>query len=312
MNGVDQNINPMVRIDGVRVREIREQKGLTQLYLATAVEVTTDTISRWENKRYPSIKGENAEKLAEALEVDLEEILDKQDETVEGQAVDQPSPSSTAPVFPSRLKRHLSVIVMVLLMVVALQVARYFSQSSQPAIDVAATRTLPSHVPSGQVFPVLIRVDSSNEALFSLIVRETIPAGCQPVSAVPLVTSISKDARQIKWVSRLAGDSKVFAYLVRGPVKEENTSLVFVGQVLVGRQSSSPLDIQGDQSLAISGFHWADSNRDQRIDDEEILVVYDLFSDIEGFNFDRDLIDDIWASDGYRWERESGKYEILP
>lgn len=312
MNGVDQNINPMVRIDGVRVREIREQKGLTQLYLATAVEVTTDTISRWENKRYPSIKGENAEKLAEALEVDLEEILDKQDEPVEDQVADQPSTSPAAPVLPSRLKRHLSVIALVLLMVVALQVVRYYSQSSQPAIDVAATRTLPPHVPAGQIFPVLVRVDSSNEALFSLIIRETLPPGCQPVAAVPPVTSISKDAGQIKWVSRLAGGSKVFAYLVRAPAKDENTSLVFNGQVLAGRQSSSPLDIQGDKSLMISDFHWADSNRDLRIDDEEILVVYDLFSDMEGFDFDRDFIDEIWASDGYRWVREKGKFEIVP
>ena len=312
MSDVDQSINPMVRIDGSRVREIREKKGLTQLYVATSVEVTTDTISRWENKRYPSIKGENAEKLAEALEVELEEILDNQKETDENHVGDQPSSSPRPLALSPRLKKHLSVIVMVLLMLVALQVARYFSQSSQPPINVTATRTLPSHIPAGQVFPVLVRVDSSSEALFSLIVRETLPPGCQPLAAVPLVTSIGKDARQIKWVSRLAGDSKIFAYLVRGPLTEENTSLVFSGQVLVGPQSSSPLDIQGDQSLTISGYHWADSNRDQRIDDEEILVVYDLFSDIEGFNFDRDLIDDIWASDGYRWERESGKYEILP
>ena len=39
----------MVKIDGTRVRAIREQKGLTQLYVATVVEVTTDTVSRWEN-----------------------------------------------------------------------------------------------------------------------------------------------------------------------------------------------------------------------------------------------------------------------
>jgi transcriptional regulator with XRE-family HTH domain len=41
----------MVKIDGSKVRRLREQKGLTQLYVATAVQVTTDTISRWENKR---------------------------------------------------------------------------------------------------------------------------------------------------------------------------------------------------------------------------------------------------------------------
>jgi DNA-binding transcriptional regulator YiaG len=42
----------MVKIDGSRVRIIRESKGLTQLYIATVVGVTTDTISRWENRRY--------------------------------------------------------------------------------------------------------------------------------------------------------------------------------------------------------------------------------------------------------------------
>ena len=65
-----------VQIDGDAIRSIREEKGLTQLYLATVVGVTTDTISRWENRKYPSIKFENAEKLAQALEVDLEDIVD--------------------------------------------------------------------------------------------------------------------------------------------------------------------------------------------------------------------------------------------
>src|SRR5210317_924311 len=77
----------MVKIDGSKVRSLRESKGLTQLYIATVVEVTTDTISRWENKRYPSIKEENALKLAEALEVTLDEILDEAPE--EGHAKDK-------------------------------------------------------------------------------------------------------------------------------------------------------------------------------------------------------------------------------
>ena len=65
----------MVKIDGSRVRNLRESKGLTQLYIATVVGVTTDTISRWENNRYPTIRRENALKLAEALEVPLDDIL---------------------------------------------------------------------------------------------------------------------------------------------------------------------------------------------------------------------------------------------
>ena len=66
----------MVKIDGAKIKLLREQQGLTQLYLATAVEVTTDTISRWENRRYPSIKRDNGLKLAEALNVQLEDILE--------------------------------------------------------------------------------------------------------------------------------------------------------------------------------------------------------------------------------------------
>ena len=61
----------MVKIDGSKVKRLREQKGLTQLYVATAVQVTTDTISRWENKRYPSVKKENCLKLAETSELPL-------------------------------------------------------------------------------------------------------------------------------------------------------------------------------------------------------------------------------------------------
>ena len=70
----------MVKIDGQKIKQLREQQGLTQLYLATAVEVTTDTISRWENRRYPSIKRENGIRLAQALNVPLEDLLEEEPE----------------------------------------------------------------------------------------------------------------------------------------------------------------------------------------------------------------------------------------
>ena len=72
--------NTMAKIDGAKVRRLREEKGLTQLYLATFVGVTTDTVSRWENRRYQTVKQANALKLAEALEVTIEDILDQEEE----------------------------------------------------------------------------------------------------------------------------------------------------------------------------------------------------------------------------------------
>ena len=75
MNEIEQQIKPMVLIDGAKVKELREKQGLTQLYMATVVGVTTETISRWENRRYPSIKGDNAEKLAGAFGLSLVGLL---------------------------------------------------------------------------------------------------------------------------------------------------------------------------------------------------------------------------------------------
>jgi len=73
-------MNTIVRIDGKKIKQFREQQELTQLYVATVVGVTVDTISRWENKRYPGIKKGNCLKLAEALEVDLADLLESSPE----------------------------------------------------------------------------------------------------------------------------------------------------------------------------------------------------------------------------------------
>ena len=204
------------------------------------------------------------------------------------------------------------IIAIIFAILVVFQVAKYFASPSQPVISITASRILPSHVPAGQLFPVLIKVDTSEPVSFSLIIRDTIPAGCEPVNAVPSFTSTGKETGLVKWVYRLEGKSQVFAYLLKGPVAEENTQLDFSGQVLAGRQKSLPVDILGDNRLTISNFHWADRDRDNRIDDEEILVVYDLFSDIEGFALNRDLVDEIWASGGYSWNGQTGQYEVLP
>ena len=78
-----------VAIDAVAIRRIREEKRLTQLYVAKVVGVTTDTVSRWENNRYPTIMRDNALKLAEALEVDLAIILKQEEESEESGDVDR-------------------------------------------------------------------------------------------------------------------------------------------------------------------------------------------------------------------------------
>jgi len=305
----------MVKIDGAKAKKLRESKGLTQLYVATVVDVTTDTISRWENRRYPSIKKENAEKLAEALEVEMAEIIDYQDQETESfeTLVSAPPKKRVRRITPAVFRRVsvFSIFTIITLLVIVLGYLIFNNKEVLPTIS--AVRILPEHVPAGQPFPVLVKVEVDIAASFSLIIRESLPPGCELLGAEPLLTAAGRGAGLVKWVSRLEGQKRSVAYLVKSSGKETTgEELVFNGQVLAGRQSVQPIKIAGNDRVELADFHWADLNRDNRIDDEEILAIYDLFSELEEFSFNRDQLDEIWASSGYQWNNDKRIYEILP
>ncbi len=297
---------PMVRIDGAKVRQLRESNKLTQLYLSTVVGVTTDTISRWENRRYQSIKLENAEKLAQALEVTLEDIQKQEHAEPEQQAPDVTPQAVVHP--PGERQRHI-VILSVLLIVVAFGILLYSKFSSQPHNAVSAERILPPHVSPGQAFPVLIRVFSAEQDPVSLIVIELIPRGTLSLQGLPPITSVDHKENSLKWIRRIETDESVYAYMCQVPANIlQEDQLIFNGTVTLKNKVSERQTIAGANSLTIAPYHWADSNRDYMIDDEEILAVYDIYSDIEDLSIDRELIDSIWASSGYTWNQIKEQY----
>ncbi|MCK9295702.1 MAG: helix-turn-helix domain-containing protein [Desulfobulbaceae bacterium] len=319
---------PMVRIDGAKVRNLREAKGLTQLFLATSVEVTTDTISRWENKRYPTIKKENGLKLAEALEVELEEILEstRQEEAQpasgEQPAVDfppasgeesdghlaeesAPEPAPPAAKPPSRKKFAAAGILLLALLIFL--VWWFYPVSEQ--FTITASRLLPKHAVAGQPFPVAIHVASNSTASLSLIVRESLPEGASLLSAVPAYSDYDAKAEEVKWLRKIDG-SQVFAYMVK--VAQPDGPAAFSGKVALPKGAGQQIDVSGDSVVQISPFHWADANADGRISDEEILTVYDEFSDIKGLAINIDQVEEIWLGSGYVWNAEKKRFEVLP
>jgi transcriptional regulator with XRE-family HTH domain len=299
----------MVRIDGAKVRQLRESNKLTQLYLSTVVGVTTDTISRWENRRYQSIKLENAEKLAQALEVTLEDIQ-KQEQTEPEQQAPDVTPQEIEHPQKSR-PRHI-IILSVLLIVAACAILLYSLFSDQPQNAVSAERILPPHVSPGQAFPVLIRVFSAEQQPVSLIVKELIPQGTLALQGLPSITSIDHKENSLKWIRRIDTDESVYAYMCQVPADIiQQDQLIFNGTVTLKHNVRDRQTIEGANSLAIAPYHWADSNRDYMIDDEEILAVYDIYSDIEELSFDRELIDSIWASSGYTWNPAQEQFIIV-
>jgi len=297
---------PMVRIDGAKVRQLRERNKLTQLYLSTVVGVTTDTISRWENRRYQSIKLENAEKLAQALEVELADILEREREEPATQTP-APQPQVVEPS-PKRRPGHI-LILSAVLVVGAVAIFLYSKVFNQPQHSVSAERILPPHVSPGQTFPVLIRVHTAEQTPVSLIIKELIPRGTQAQQGFPAITNIDRDENSLKWIRRTDSDRSVYAYVCSVSADiPRGDRLLFSGTVTIKNNVSTRHDINGADSLAIAPYHWADTNRDYMIDDEEILAVYDTYSDIEELPFDRELVDSIWASSGYTWDQAQNKF----
>ncbi|MCK5227785.1 MAG: helix-turn-helix domain-containing protein [Desulfobulbaceae bacterium] len=315
---------PMIEIDGAKVRSIRESKGLTQLYLATAVGVTTDTISRWENKRYPTIKRENALKLAEALEAPLDDILEDKQESEEKKepvlvreeippppagpaAEDQPPEKIPAKKFPS-LFFILSIVTLF-----GIASLLWLNTKNHQPLSVSAIRVLPPHTPPGTPFPVAIHVATESTESLSLILKETLPYGCVPIAGSPPFTTLDRKTNELKWIRKSNSKKISFFYMARfTPPDNVNTDLVFDGSVTMKKGFASTSALRGDHIIQVSYYHWADNNSDGFIDDEEILTVYDRFSAVEDLDIDISRIEDMWAGNGYQWDAEKVDFVIKP
>ena len=300
-----------VILDGKKLRQLREEQKLTQLYLATAVEVTTETISRWENKPAPSVKLENAQRLAEALQVPLTALLPE--EGLPG----NPAPATAAVVEKSQLfARSLSLRLgsaACVLLVFTLLLFWYFrSETALPRAQ--AQRYLPAHSLPGQPFPVLLQMQAETNSN-SLMLREDLPAGIILLAATPPsvnTSEYSSTARQLKWISPAGGPSRQdFVYLVQTAPYAGDRQYSFSGTLVSAKRGGRPRVIAGAATVRINHCHWADENCDQSIDDYEMLSVFDLIPNAEEAGLDVASIKAIWAGQGYMWHQAESRLEIL-
>ena len=310
----------MVKIDGAKVRAIREQKGLTQLYVATVVEVTTDTVSRWENKRYPTIKKENGLKLAEALEVELSDILDSADEEVlngdySSVSVNQTQPpladhsaeGMTAPSSWYKKPGHLSILVILVALIAGVWTALRYILPGPSISETTVTRVVSPHFIPGRPLPVFLKLVNPAPDAVSIILKEELPPGATFTAAVP--SSSGTQEETVKWLTKITG-SDLFYYTITTDPSFSGT-LSFSGSVRDGN-GSQPTAILGDALSSAGLHHWADIDGDNRISDEEILQVYDLVANDTPAALDLDLLEEMWLGEGYHWQPEQQQFSILP
>ncbi len=292
----------MVQVSGTKVRALREEQNLTQLYVATAVGVTTETISRWERQEAPTLKEENGIKLADALAVSLSEILVVPEEKAE-------QVEAVSPVSRSK-KTLLFIAANVLLLGVLLFFIITFR--SADVLQLSAQRRMPAHTVSGHPFPVVVEVVFESGKDSSLLFKEQLAAGCNVVASMPQATVV--DGGFLKWIDKDGPGKRVFSYIARCVAREEaeNEPLSFTGTLLVRQSSREEITVDGRSRIRLLEFHWADSDKNNIIDDEELLAVYDDFGRVEGLGVNVEEVESIWMGSGYRWEAKLSTFDIIP
>lgn len=278
-----------VNVDGLAIKRIREQHAVTQFYVSKVVGVTTDTISRWENNRYPTIKRLNAQKLAEALDVDLEQILRPADAQPE-----QPEQSD----FGNK-KRHMKVWIMFAALVGVAAVWGMWLWFAHPS-QIVAERLLPSYASPDMIIPVQI---SLNGAGVRGVVRETLPPGWDFIGSVPAPSSVDKEKRLLRWMVQI-GDSPVnIYYLVKVAADSALDSMPrFDGGVVIRNMAESEREeLIGVNQLVIAHIHWADLNGDGVIDDDEMLEAAALSENMLDLPLDLDSVEELWIEEHYHW-----------
>ena len=293
-----QMLPPTVCLDGAAVRRIREEKKLTQLYVAKVVGVTTDTISRWENNRYPSIKRENALRLAEALEAPVEDIL-------QGGTGVCTMPEPALP--PRRLIYRVLPIFLVLFVLAA---AYFFVQRQQvPADSLLAERVLPNFAAPGSSIPVQVRLEAGSE-MKGFILREHFPPGWKLIEASPPPSSLDNEEGTARWIIKPGEERRLIAYLVKvDHAAELGKEGIFNGEAVAnpnGRNTPSP--VTGATQLRIAPFQWADLNGDNVIDDSEMLLASDTVDSMKDVHLNWRQLEEIWDAGGYRWDERREQF----
>ncbi|MCM2265913.1 MAG: helix-turn-helix domain-containing protein [Desulfuromonadales bacterium] len=292
-----------VCLDGTILKQIREEKRLTQLYVSKVVGVTTDTISRWENNRYPSMRRDNALKLAEALEVELAELLRKPEP--EPEAEPGPAPRNWLPMF------FAGGIMALLLLILVVVLLRQQERQPPPPASITAERVLPRFAAPGFAIPVQVRLTQrSGEGGY--ILREYLPKGWKLLQSNPPASSLDNDNGMVRWIVK-AGDSREsVVYLVEVDRAAKPGSVgIFQGEVVAGSgESQAAVPVQGEGRAAVAPFLWADLNGDARIDDGEMLQASYTVDEMAGVHIDWLELERLWNAGGYRWDE--GKSRFVP
>ncbi len=300
---------PTLRVDGDTIRQLREEKGLTQLYVAEVARVSVDTVSRWENNRTPGVRRENVEALAEALGVAVDAlVLADQDAADPGDTAELPAPGRRA--WPAALLGAAVGAATALVGVTLVQQARAPAELPPALPALHAERRLPPYTPPATEVPVTVEVRAAEGSGARVVLRETLPPGWAFAGSSTPPDHGPGPEGTLKWILPLERGTARVAYLVQAPADgPEGSFHRFLGEIVPSEADATPVAVRGEARIDLEYVHWADQDADFQVSDGEVLAALERLEAARGLQgLDPADIRSLWGAPQYTWDRALGRF----
>jgi hypothetical protein len=133
------------------------------------------------------------------------------------------------------------------------------------------------------------------------------------VDSVPPASTPRGRSDEVKWLVPSGSDLVTISYTVQvAPAAALKTTAAFDGEIVARDDGTTRKgSCGGDRTVDVAGVHWADRNGDGRIDDDEIMPAYFLTEEMKGLDLDWKTTEMLWSGKGYRWDVQTGRFEVI-
>jgi hypothetical protein len=156
---------------------------------------------------------------------------------------------------------------------------------------------------------VLIEITGEADSKQTLLIREELFG--QGTAIGPSGGDTPKQfGKNPRWIGTLSDGRATFLYLVQpgGTAAEHQDAIRFSGDLVFREGQTRGEKIGGPDHIALTPSHWADSNQDYVISDNEILLAYETFSIPGGNLINFTAIEELWLAGGYVWDTQTRSF----
>ncbi|WP_236685583.1 hypothetical protein [Geobacter pickeringii] len=160
--------------------------------------------------------------------------------------------------------------------------------------------------------PVQVKIAREAGDASGFIVKERFPAGWRFMGANPPITGEVGD-QGVKWLIPGGAGPVTISYALQIPPDTPlGGRVTFDGELVLRDDGATRREpVGGGKVLTVAGIHWADTNGDRRIDDNEIMPAYYLTEEMKGLGLDWKTIETIWSGTGYTWDDRQKRFEVV-